>query len=609
VDWNRKILSAGKRFRQWVIVSLVVAIPLRAANDASTAAIAVDLGEQVKEIANTGLISREKKEKRIATTVRIAVVAATAYHQDRGEVGGIAVEMAAAASRAAPAYADVIARAVAFVPAVARYAGAAGEVRAAAMSAARNRQVRSAGKLVRKQKAPAPAAEEMQEAPAAPPAETAAATEAPAAASEPAAPVATEAPANTVATAETPSAAEAGQAMAQGTASQAAEETGAADMESNAKPASISSKQPLIPLGDNASLTVSTDLGVRRDTNVFLSPTDKQGATILSVTPGAGLDFGQNSLFHGLFDYHESFNRYSGNVAPNVNLASASGDLGYNDGSFKVDANGQYQQLYQNNIGILSITGTELIRSNVTNFGGSVETPLFSKMAAGLAVSDSRIEFVDTPGLYGNTALAAPFNLYYGITPKVDLSIGYTFTELTPDQMGAIAKGNYYNVGARGNFTSKLSGGVTVGYQTEQVPGSPVTHDLGLTSDVTLEITPKTSMSLKAVRDFADSAQGQVIRNGSYSLNFKSDFSDQWQMTLGATYRTLNYGPELYTFESALLNQKRIDEYWEGNFQISYIITRWLSATAGYLLRDNRSTLPGVEFSDDVFSLDIRFQY
>ena len=601
MDWNRKILSAGKRFRQWVIVPLVAAIPLRAANDVSTAAIAVDLGEQVKEIANTGFISREKKEKRIATTVRIAVVAATAYHQDRGEVVGIATEMAAAAARAAPAYADVIARAVAFVPAVARYAGAAGEVRAAAMAAARNRQARSAGKLVRRQKAPAPApaAEDMQESQAASPPEAAPAPEAPA-------PAAPEVPANTVASAETPSAAEAGQAMARGAA---ADEQGATEMESNAKPASISSKQPLIPLGDNASLTLSTDLGVRRDTNVFLSPTDKQGATILSVTPGVGLGFGQNSLFHGLFDYHESFNRYSGNVAPNVNLASASGDLGYNDGSFKVDANGQYQQLYQNNIGILSITGTELIRSNVTNFGGSVETPLFSKMAAGLAVSDSRIEFVNTPGLYGNSALTAPFNLYYAITPKVDLSLGYTFTELTPEAMGAIAKGNYYNVGARGNFTSKLSGGVTVGYQTERVPGSPVTHDLGLTSDVTLAITSKTSATLKAAREFADSAQGQVIRNGSYSLSVKSDFSDQWQATLGATYRTLNYGPELYSFENSLLNQKRIDEYWEGNFQISYIMTRWLSATAGYLIRDNRSTLPGVEFSDDVFSLDIRFQY
>jgi hypothetical protein len=606
VDWKRIILGAGKRFRLCILVSLVAAVPVSAANDASRAAIAQDLGEQVKDIANTSLISREKKEKRIATTVRIAVVAATAYHQDRSEVVGIAAEMAAAAARAAPAYADVIARAVAFVPAVARYAGAAGEVRAAAFSAARNRQVRPAGKLVRKQKAPVSAPpEEMAETAA--PAETTAAPETAAPAENPPTAAPPEAPATTAA--ETPSSGEAGQATPQGPPGGTADEAGTTDMESNAHPASISSKQPLIPLGDNGSISVSTDLEARRDTNVFLSDTDKKAATILSAIPGADLDYGQNSLLHALFDYHESFNRYSDHVAPNVNLASASGDLGYTDGSFKVDANGQYQQLYQNNVGILSLTGTELIRSDVTSFGAGVESPLFSKIAAGLAVSDTRIEFVNTPGLFGSSSLAAPFDLYYGITPKVDLSLGYTYTELTPEGTGSIAKGNYYNVGARGNLTSKLKGGFTVGYQTENVPGAPLTHDLGLTSDLTLEITPKTSATLKAARDFATSAQGQVIKNGSYSLGLKSDISDQWQLAMGATYRSLNYGPELYSFENSLLAQKRIDEYWEGSLQISYVVARWLIVSAGYVIRDNRSTLPGVEFGDDVFSLDLKFQY
>jgi polysaccharide biosynthesis protein VpsM len=610
VDWKRKILGAGRHFQRTVVICLVAVASARAAApDYARAAIAEDLAVQVREIANTSMISRDRKERRITVTVRIAVVAATAYRDDRGEVIGIASELAVAASRAAPSYAEVIAKAVAFVPAVSRYAGAASEIRSAALAAARGRQLRSAGTLVRRQ--PAPSApviigdEGSPEAPAQPaaPSDTAAANEAPAAASPPAAADATAEPMTSTASAPVP---EAAPAATDASASPA--ENTEAGMQATSEPASISTRQPLIPLGDNASLTLSTDLGVRRDTNIFLAEDNKVAATILSATPGIDFNYGQNSLTHALLDYEESFNRYSGGAAPNVNLASATGDFGFDDGSLKLGAGGQYQQLYQNNIGILNISGSELIRSNITDFNGSIESALFSKMGVGVAATYTHTAF-ETPGLFGNTQLNVPMNLYFAVTPKVDLSAGYAFSEMTPEGTGSVAKGGYYNIGARGNFTSKLTGGFTVGYLTERVPGMPPTHDLGLTANLNYEITPKTRATIQATRDFATSAQGQVLKNGSYSLGLSSDITNRWQLAAGLTYRTLDYGQELYAFESALLNEHRIDNYWEGRLQLSYIFTQWFNASISYVTRDDHSTLPGVEFSDNVFSLDLKFQY
>jgi polysaccharide biosynthesis protein VpsM len=579
--------------------------------DYARQAIADDLAAQVREIVNTSLISRDRKERRITSTVRIAVVAATAYKDDRGEVVGIASQMAIAAAKAAPSYADVIAKAIAFVPSVSRFAGAAGEVRAAAFSGARSRQQRPAEILVRKHRAPKPADSDEIVIGVAP--ERSVAQEA--ASQEPVTqpdaqtePRVAEAPASTEATQTSDTSTAQQAAAAPSGAPEAMPDTSGADQESTGKAASIASKQPLLAVGDSGAIDVSANVGARRDSNIFLSTSNKVAATILSVTPAVTFNYGQNSLAHALLDYEESFNRYSNGAAPNVNLASANGNFGYDDGSLKVAAGGSYQQLYQNNIGILNITGSALIRSNITDFNGLVETHLFSKIGAGLGATYARTEY-DAPGLFGNSQVNVPFNLFYAVTPKVDLSAGYTFSQMTPEGNGTIAKGGYYNVGARGNFTSKLTGAFTVGYQTERVPGTPPTHSLGLTSNLSLEITPKTSATLQATRDFETSAQGQVLKNGSYTFGLASDITNRWEVSTGVTYRTLDYGQELYPFESALVAQNRMDKFWEGNFQLSYIFTNWFTTSVSYVIRDDHSTLPGVEFGDNVFSLNLKFVY
>jgi len=95
------------------------------------------LAQEVREIADTSMISRAKKEKRISTAVRVAVVAGTAYRSDPDEIVGIAAELAAAAAGAAPHFADVISKAAAFAPTVARIEGSSGRIRTAAYAGAR----------------------------------------------------------------------------------------------------------------------------------------------------------------------------------------------------------------------------------------------------------------------------------------------------------------------------------------------------------------------------------------------------------------------------------------------------------------------------------------
>jgi hypothetical protein len=53
----------------------------------------------------------------------------------------------------------------------------------------------------------------------------------------------------------------------------------------------------------------------------------------------------------------------------------------------------------------------------------------------------------------------------------------------------------------------------------------------------------------------------------------------------------------------------RNDNYWEGNLQATYLFRSWLSATADFTLRNNRSTLPAAVYSDNILSLMLGWRY
>ena len=250
--------------------------------------LAAGLAAQVREIVNSTMISRAKKEKRISTAVRVTVVAATSYKQNSEEILGIGLELAAAAAQAAPGFTDVIANAVSFAPSIARIDGAGAQIRTAAFAAARaprGRRERQAPPVEYAAAAPTPSPEE----------ETAAA----------------EARTETAVTAA-------------GTDESISPELSAAATEAV-------TYRPSPATTANGGISLTANLSARHDDNVFWTKTNKVSDTIVSVAPGAEYRFGQNSLAHGGISYAEAFTRYTGKSAPNANLGSGSADFGYAD--------------------------------------------------------------------------------------------------------------------------------------------------------------------------------------------------------------------------------------------------------------------------------------
>jgi polysaccharide biosynthesis protein VpsM len=535
--------------------------------EASPAGGVARLAAEVSQIANSTSLSRAKKEKRISTAVRVAVVVATTYKRDPREILRTAIELTEAAAQAAPHYADVIASSVSLAAPVVRIETSAGQIRAAAFAAARSPRTQH---LVK------------------------------ARASKPTPPVQTEsdAPAPRDPLGATPR-------LATGATHQP--DFSANEMYPTPNP-TASSSAPKLSLGDNASIALTASVGVRHDDNVFLSDTAKVGDTIYSFTPGIEFRFGQNSLAHGGLNYQHAFSRYAQHTSPSVRLGSGSADFGYDNGVVAALGSATYQQLNQNSTGSAGPGGTTAYRRDISGYDAGLEMHLSAKTSVKAGAQINRTKY-KSAGLIGSENTSWPLNFYYQTTPKLDLSTGVTFSQVKPDSVGPRGRDTFYNVGMRGEITPKLSGNFSAGYRVRKVDTRPNENLVGFNGSFDYELTPKTSLSLAASRDFSVGVQGESLKSGSYSLQLSSTPSQQWQFSSGLTYRTDDYGAAVFDPRNTTPANVRKDNYWVGSFAATYVFSSWLSFTADETYRTNRSSIEAVQFTNNIISLSLNLRY
>ena len=540
---------------------------LTQAGDADRSAAADNLAEQVRAIANSSAISKAKKEKRISTAVRIAVVAATAYKKNPDEILGIALELAESAARAAPHFAEVIANAVSFASPLARIDSAPGLVRTATYAAAKtprgNRKTTTVA--AKKIRPPVPSLEEQPEAPA---------------------------------------------RVARHDPLEEPDSVTPVNSDKIEDPAMRNepSMNPKNSLGDNTKISVTADLSIRHDDNVYLASTDKVGDSIIAVTPGVEFRFGQNSLAHGSVNYKSAFTRYANKTAPNVSLGSGIADFGYDSGSLALNAVASFQQINQNNRDVAGLGQKAIYRRDLLSVGTSAEAHITAKTSVKTGLDYSKTEY-KTAGLVGSQETEVPLKFYFEATPKVNFSTGFGYRRITPQNGDERGKDLDYNIGARGNFTAKLNGEFSLDYRTRKVGNNDQEHLWGFNGALNYEITPKTTSTLVFSRDFNTGALGESLINSSYAFRLSTDLTPQWILGAGIIYRQVEYGPTVFRTTTVPTLVNRNDNYWEGNLQATYLFRSWLSVSADVTLRNNHSTLSPAVYSDNLISLMLGWRY
>lgn len=352
---------------------------------------------------------------------------------------------------------------------------------------------------------------------------------------------------------------------------------------------------PFLAIGDNAELFLTATTGVRYEDNTLLTENAKVDDVILEFVPGIELVFGKDALLSGSFVYQETFTEYVDTTRINSNLSSFFFKSKYNNAKLSLSADASYRELKQNDRDILN--AATLTRRDVFSAGINGELVMTEKTKFGAGFSYSETDY-KTAGFTGSESYTVPLNVYYAITPKVDLSAGVRHRETSTDAAGTDYSDTYYNVGARGKFTSKLSGKFTVGYSDRDPDVGKGSSTLGLDFDLNYALSPKTSLTFNASNDFAASSAGGTSH-------------EVLSVALGATtqFNANLSGSSRISYQQADYTGIREDDFLVFNISGSYAFNRHISAVLSYSFQDNDSNIAGASFTANVISLSAVFRY
>lgn len=351
---------------------------------------------------------------------------------------------------------------------------------------------------------------------------------------------------------------------------------------------------PFLAIGDNAELFLTGTAGVRYDDNILLQQ-NKESDGILEFVPGLLLNFGKNSLVTGSFSAAETLDTYFNHSELNVQLLALNFDAKYQGEKLKLEGNASYNELNQNTFAANgAISGIR----DMSAAGLTGEYKLSDKTSFGSGFNFNRT-FYETSGYIGEKDYSIPANVYYSITSKVDLSAGVTYTRSNLDN-GWAYNDYYYNIGTRGQFTPKLSGHASIGFDDRTGSGTGAGNNSGLSyfSGLAYQYSDKTSFTLDANKTYTNATTGGTQNNYNVTLGGQTQITPAWTLSSSLSWRYIGYE-----------GTSRVDNYLEGDFGATYAISRQVSVTASYAIRNNASNTSGAEFSDNVVSLSISGRY
>lgn len=357
----------------------------------------------------------------------------------------------------------------------------------------------------------------------------------------------------------------------------------------------VSQARAEIKLSPDASLFVTADASLAYNSNVLLSNTGEKSDEVYDITPGLLAVWGQGSDMKGQLSVAEDFNGYFSNTGLNADLFRGDFQSKYDDGATKVDAAGFFHQVDQATRDVRG--GNSLVHRDVSNAVLSGESAIDAKNSVKLGFSYDDTQYKTSA--YTDWQQDQVFaDYYFKVEPKLDLSAGLTYKDNQLGSGGLNSTEYYYNVGARGELAPKLTGEFSVGYNTIELSHRSTRSGLGLESKFTYSVDEKTNIFFGANNDNGYGGDGNAYKNFGINGGFETAVSDQ--IKLGATLSYARYG---YTTEL------RTDEFYQGQVNATYIVSKLISLTAAYAYAENSSTASGGSFTDNIFTISAKIRY
>ncbi len=353
---------------------------------------------------------------------------------------------------------------------------------------------------------------------------------------------------------------------------------------------------PFLAIGENAELFVTAGTNARFEDNITLSSSAEQSDEIVEFSPGAELVFGKGSLTSGSLTVFERFIAYSDHSKYNDELANVLFKSNYEGAKLTLQTNASYIESSQATRDVQSIIASKELAAGV-----NAELTVTEKSKIGTGVQFSDVNY-DPVALPDRSIYTIPVNYFFAVRPKLDLSTGIQYRHTNVDAVDADSDDYYFNVGARGEFTPKLVGNFSVGYNLREFDDSTLDSEgsYGLKSGLTYLYSPKTQFTLDLSNDFATGSAGGGQEVMAATVGASSSVAADLTVRASISYQKIDY---LNTTPS------RTDDYLVFNTGATYTINEHASLTAAYTYLDNASDISTSEFSGNVLSISANFRY
>ena len=380
---------------------------------------------------------------------------------------------------------------------------------------------------------------------------------------------------------------------------------------------------PFVSIGDNTDIYFNGSSSLRWASNIFRNEEDEESDLSWTISPGLEINIGRgisNADFTVITRYdivrYEEYDRLDTELFHIEALGT------YESSRLNLNGSASFDEIKMND-GQKNVVN-DLVELDTTAGELDAEYRVSPKFSFSVGVRYDETEYRTFKNLFSDRATTAyPLSVYYDMTPKLDLILGYTYS--TTEIEGRNSFGglfdpvssyeqdtDFFNIGLRGNISTKLTGFFKIGYRTASAGDTNLTNAgvlvdrverndrdmFGLDASLTWMATSKLLYQLALSRDYNTGGLGEATEVTRANLVGNYSFNTHWSGMANLGYTDT---------DSYYLSRE--NEQFTGGLRIMYVLNTYWRFTAGYSYAENDSNQVNSSYESETLDLTATLRY